>query len=164
LSQLRVATVISITSAGEIVSAGAPPPYFLLIDRALRDEGTSHHHRAPAAFSLAEPRLIGWVHESLRRYGMPVIRGTTWTTDAPFRETRRAIRLAVAQGTGAVEMEAVALYAFARARRRLVICFAHVTNRLAQNEGDFEKGVAGGAEAALRLIGAVTRVWRSGRS
>jgi len=58
-------------------------------------------------------------------------------------------------------MEAAALYAFARARCRLVICFAHVTNRLAQNEGDFEKGVAGGAEAALRLIGAVTRVWRS---
>jgi len=39
-------------------------------------------------------------------------------------------------------MEAAALYAFARARCRLVICFAHVTNRLAQNEGDFEKGTA----------------------
>ena len=64
------------------------------------------------------------------------------STDAPFRETRRAIRLAVAQGTRAVEMEAAALYAFARARCRLVICFAHVTNRLAQNEGDFEKGTA----------------------
>jgi len=156
--------LISITSAGEIVRAGEPPPYFLLIDRALRDEGTSLHYRIPAAFSLAEPRLVRWVHQGLRRHGIPVIRGTTWTTDAPFRETRRAIRLAVAQGIRAVEMEAAALYAFARARRRPVICFAHVTNRMAQDEGDFEKGAAGGAQAALHLIGAVTRVWRSGRS
>lgn len=156
--------LISITSAGEIVRAGAPPPYFLLIDRALRDEGTSHHYQTPAAFSLAEPRLIRRVDEGLRRNGIRVIRGTTWTTDAPFRETRRAIRRAVAQGIRAVEMEAAALYAFARARRRSVICFAHVTNRMAQDEGDFEKGVAGGAQGALRLIGAVTRVLRSGRS
>ena len=32
--------LISVTSAGQIVST-APPPYFVLIDRALRDEGTS---------------------------------------------------------------------------------------------------------------------------
>lgn len=34
--------LISITSAGQITVLG-PPPYFVLIDRALRDEGTSHH-------------------------------------------------------------------------------------------------------------------------
>lgn len=34
--------LISVTSAGQIVNAGAPP-YFVLIEKALRDEGTSYH-------------------------------------------------------------------------------------------------------------------------
>src|SRR5262245_50116436 len=33
--------IISMTSAGQLV-APRPPPYFILIDRALRDEGTSY--------------------------------------------------------------------------------------------------------------------------
>jgi uridine phosphorylase len=154
--------LISVTSAGEIVGA-RKPPYFVLIDRALRDEGTSYHYRAPAAFSRADPLLLRKVHDGLRRQGLPVIRGATWTTDAPFRETRRAIREARARGTVAVEMEAAALYAFARTNRRAVVCFAHVTNRMAQDEGDFEKGAAGGAHDALHLITSTIRAWRSGR-
>jgi hypothetical protein len=49
--------LISVTSAGQIVSAG-PPPYFVIIDRALRDEGTSYHYAAPGVFAEANPGLI----------------------------------------------------------------------------------------------------------
>jgi hypothetical protein len=41
-----------------------------------------------------------------------------------------------------------------------VICFAHVTNQMAQIEGDFEKGEANGARDALRLLAILARVWR----
>lgn len=41
-----------------------------------------------------------------------------------------------------------------------VVCFAHVTNSMAHSEGDFEKGEADGAKAALALLGAAARVWR----
>ena len=34
--------LISVTSAGQIVGV-REPPYFIMIDRALRDEGTSYH-------------------------------------------------------------------------------------------------------------------------
>lgn len=37
--------LISLTSAGQISPAGSPP-YFVVIDRALRDEGTSYHYAA----------------------------------------------------------------------------------------------------------------------
>jgi purine-nucleoside phosphorylase len=50
----------------------------------------------------------------------------------------------VARGLLAVEMEAAALYAFAAARGRPVLCFAHVTIQMALIEGDFEKGEADG--------------------
>jgi uridine phosphorylase len=42
--------LISITSAGQIDAAGSTP-YFVVIDRALRDEGTSYHYARPAAFA-----------------------------------------------------------------------------------------------------------------
>jgi purine-nucleoside phosphorylase len=47
--------------------------------------------------------------------------GATWTTDAPFRETREAIAAALAVRIFAVEMEAAALYAFAVARQKQVL-------------------------------------------
>jgi uridine phosphorylase len=153
--------LISVTSAGEISPQRDPPSYLVLIDRALRDEGTSYHYRAPAAFSHADRRLVRRVHAALQGEGIPVIRGATWTTDAPFRETATTIRARRAQGLVAVEMEAAALYAFGRARGRPVVCFAHVTNRVGRTEGAFEKGAASGAPAALAVIGVTARAWRA---
>ena len=49
--------LISVTSAGQIKAAGNPP-YFVVIDRALRDEGTSYHYAAPAIFAEADPHII----------------------------------------------------------------------------------------------------------
>jgi purine-nucleoside phosphorylase len=62
-----------------------------------------------------------------------------------------------APGLLAVEMEAAALYAFAEARRKPVLCFAHVTNQMATVSGDFEKGEADGTVDALALIAAAVR-------
>lgn len=148
--------LISVTSAGQIVSVG-PTPYFVLIDRALRDEGTSHHYLPPSLFSEADAALADRAWPALATLREPVHRGMTWTTDAPYRETEAAIAAARAHGALAVEMEAAALYAFARARRRDVLCFAHVTNQMAVVEGDFEKGEADGAHDSLDLIATVAR-------
>jgi purine-nucleoside phosphorylase len=49
-------------------------------------------------------------------------------------------------------MEAAALYAFATARGRDVICLAHVTNQMGTIEGDFEKGEANGTADALQVL------------
>jgi len=87
-------------------------------------------------------------------------RGLVWTTDAPYRETEEAIAEARAAGAVAVEMEAAALYAFAAARAKAVLCFAHVTNQMAQIEGDFEKGENDGSDAALAVVSAASRAWR----
>ena len=65
-----------------------------------------------------------------------------------------------ARGLLAVEMEAAALYAFAEARGKAVLCFAHVTNHMALIEGDFEKGEADGTVDALAVICAAADAWR----
>jgi len=143
--------LLSLTSAGQIVPAG-PPPYFVIIDRALRDEGTSYHYAAPAEFAHADPVLVRLAAGALN--GRAHV-GASWTTDAPFRETEQAIEAAKARGILAVEMEAAALYAFAQARSARVLCLAHVTNTMAQNGADFEKGEADGTADALKVLGAI---------
>ena len=152
--------LISVTSAGQV--AGVPPPGLLLIDRALRGEGTSHRYLPPAAQVAADPALLAAVARGLDAAGIRAPRVVTWTTDAPFRETRSALAAAAAAGALAVEMEAAALYAFAAARDRPVVCFAQVTNQLGQVDGDFEKGPADGAEAALAEVVAAARGWLAG--
>ena len=143
--------LVSITSAGQIAPAGKPP-YFVIIDRALRDEGTSDHYAAPSEYSHADPGLVAMAAMALKREGLPVTVGSSWTTDAPFRETAEAIAAARSRGVLAVEMEAAALYAFARAADKQVLCLAHVTNTMGQTEQDFEKGEADGAADAIRIL------------
>ena len=145
--------LISMTSAGQLAEL-RPPPYFVLIDKALRDEGTSYHYLPPAEFSHADPELLERMGGAFAHVRVPVERGATWTTDAPFRETPDAITAMRAKGLLAVEMEAAALYAFSAARRKPVVCFAHVTNQMALVDGDFEKGEADGTRDALAVISA----------
>ena len=151
--------VISMTSAGRLAEL-RPPPYFVLIERAIRDEGTSYHYLPPAEFSAADPALLASMNGAFDGLRAPVEVGATWTTDAPFRETLEAIDAMAARGLLAVEMEAAALYAFAAARGKPVLCFAHVTNQMACVEGDFDKGEADGTVDALAVICAAARAWR----
>jgi uridine phosphorylase len=150
--------LISITSSGQIMPVG-DGPYFILIDRALRDEGTSYHYLPLSRFAEADPEVLARL-ASLVGIAQPTVhRGATWTTDAPYRETEAAIAAHRNAGILAVEMEAAALYAFSRARNHPVICFAHVTNTMARSEGDFEKGEADGALDALALAAVAARAW-----
>jgi uridine phosphorylase len=150
--------LVSVTSAGQIVSKD-DPPYFVLIERALRDEGTSHHYRPPTRYATLDADLRERVEAACRSVSRPVYTGATWTTDAPFRETTPAIERARSEGVLAVEMEAAALYTFAAERSQPVVCFAHVTNEMGQGEGEFEKGDANGSTAALELVDAAVAGW-----
>ncbi len=150
LSVSGAQVIISITSAGQIRPV-AEPPYFILIDKALRDEGTSLHYQPPATWSRLPSHLEPPLTRALRGLPEPVLTGASWTTDAPYRETQTAIDAAAAADVVCVEMEAAALYAYAAARNRDVVCFAHITNTMALTDKDFEKGEANGAHVALAL-------------
>lgn len=94
--------LISMTSAGQLIPL-RPPPYFVLIERTLRDEGTSYHYLSPAAFSAAPSDVISLMAGAFDNLRVPVERGATWTTDAPFRETAEAVEAMRACGLLAVE-------------------------------------------------------------
>jgi uridine phosphorylase len=152
--------LISLTSAGQIVAL-ENPPYFVIIDRALRDEGASYHYATPEAFAEADPRIVGLALDALKKAGLQAVVGPSWTTDAPFRETAGAVEAARTKGILAVEMEASALYTFARARGVPVLCLAHVTNTMGITDRDFEKGEADGTADALIILETLAKAMRS---
>lgn len=152
--------LISVTSAGQILKIG-DPPYFVLIEKALRDEGTSYHYVPPTDFSHIAPELLSMMGDAFMHAPVTVNQGATWTTDAPFRETATAIAHCRELGILAVEMEAAALYAFAKARQKAVVCLAHVTNQMACAENDFEKGPDGGSQDALQVVALTAQAWLS---
>src|SRR6266581_9207243 len=131
--------LISITSAGQILPMGQPP-YVILIDKALRDEGTSYHYLPPAPYSHLHPALREMVSAHWDHGLVSLYVGASWTTDAPFRETEALIAQRRTEGILAVEMEAAALYAASQARQYQIICFAHVTNQMGQTEGILKRG------------------------
>ncbi len=153
--------LISLSSAGQIAPHCEAPAY-VLIDRALRDEGTSHHYLPPRPFVDADPALVDLAEAAMMEAEAGrLFRGASWTTDAPFRETVAAIDARRRQGVLVVEMEAASLLAFGQAAGRAVVCLAHVTNQLGCVEGDFEKGLENGAVQSLALARAIGRHWQT---
>jgi uridine phosphorylase len=154
--------LISITSAGQIISLDHPP-YVVLIEKALRDEGTSYHYLPPSPFSYLHPELRKTISSAWDNIIVPLYIGASWTTDAPFRETEEMIAMCQKRGILTVEMEAAALYALAEAKQFKIICFAHVTNQMGQTEGDFEKGQEQGSLTALRILTQTATAWKNSK-
>ncbi|MDO1449620.1 nucleoside phosphorylase [Rhodocytophaga aerolata] len=143
--------LVSITSAG-IITPLESEPSFVLISEAIRDEGTSYHYLPPEKPATLSADLLIPLSASFEKAGLMAVTGKSWTTDAPYRETEKAIAKARAQGALAVEMEAAALYAFAQAKGKPVVCYAHLTNSMAQHGEDFEKGAENGSLDSLALL------------
>ena len=143
--------LISVTSAG-IINPPQNNSRFILIEQTIRDEGTSYHYLHSNEDASLNKKLFDKLDNYYKETSLSVESGISWTTDAPFRETRSAIESAKNNKSVCVEMEAAALYAFAKAKNKNVICFAHLTNTMAQREGDFEKGEEMGSLDTLELI------------
>lgn len=79
--------------------------------RAIRDEGTSYHYAPAADYIDVNKQYISDFIAVLDEFGYPYVRGTTWTTDAFYRETRDKIARRKEMGAICVEMECSAMQA-----------------------------------------------------
>lgn len=85
----------------------------VVAERAVRDEGTSHHYVEPARHASADPGVVAALEDALAAHDRPARTGTTWTTDAFFRETVPEVEHYRDEGVLAVDMEAATLFAIA---------------------------------------------------
>lgn len=90
--------------------------HLVVVSGAVRDEGVSYHYLPPGREVSADPRGMAALETVMRRRGLPFRPGKTWTTDAPYRETRARMALRKAEGCIVVEMEAAGLMAAAQFR------------------------------------------------
>lgn len=83
---------------------------------AVRDEGTSYHYRPAGRTVAPTPAAVAAIVEVLDTHHVPHVKGSTWTTDALYRETRAKMARRVEEGCLTVEMEAAAFFAVAAFR------------------------------------------------
>jgi uridine phosphorylase len=110
-----VRRILSIGVAGALHPDLAPGD-LILCDRAFPDEGTSAHYLPTSESVAAAPRLVEQLSAWLGAAGHGCRAGTSWTTDAPYRETASEVERRVGQGAMTVEMEASALFAVGQFR------------------------------------------------
>lgn len=92
------------------------PGSITVCTKALRDEGTSHHYLPPGRWAEPDPELTNQLDRQLQQHAGTTHRGPTWTTDAPYRETKEELVAYRAEGVLTVEMEAAGLFAAAQTR------------------------------------------------
>ena len=99
------------------IAGGLVTPGVFLCDKAVRDEGTSHHYVKGEMYSHPDLGLTNRLAKSLEKNNLSYEVGSTWTTDAPYMETKREIAHYKLKGVKTVEMEASALFAVASLRK-----------------------------------------------
>ena len=104
--------------------------------RAIRDEGTSYHY-APAADHIEVNRkYIDLLQTILEEHGYPYTAGTTWTTDAFYRETPKKVEERKAMGAICVEMECAAMQAMCDFRGVEFFQFLYAGDNLDHSQWD----------------------------
>ena len=109
-------TSLITTGAAGSLQPHAPIGTFVVPDAAIREEGTSHHYAPSGEAAVPSPSLRRAIEDRLRAQGIDYETGTSWTTDAVYREHRGKIDRYRAAGVMTVEMELSALFTVAAFR------------------------------------------------
>lgn len=88
----------------------------VVCNRALRDEGTSHHYLQHEKYIEGDDALANQLADAIRARGATCTVGATWTTDAPYRETLEEIKQYQSEGIKVVEMESAGLFTIGKVR------------------------------------------------
>jgi uridine phosphorylase len=106
---------ISIGTAGTLqkdITIGS----LMICEKAIRDEGTSHHYLKHSKYAYASKEITNKIKKSLDKFKQKYFIGTSWTIDAPYRETVAEVKQYQKEGVATVEMEASALFSVAQYR------------------------------------------------
>jgi len=105
-----------VLTGGGGLQPGLHPGDIVVCSQAIRDEGTSYHYLPPGKYVNADSELMESLESALARRGRNCTFGTSWTTDAGFRETVEEVQHYQGEGVKTVEMEAAGLYAVGQVR------------------------------------------------
>jgi uridine phosphorylase len=122
---------INMGSAGGLQDFGV-----FLCEKAVRDEGTSHHYLPKGEYAYPDRALTERFGRRLAKEGIAFRKAASWTIDAPYRETLAEIRHYKRRGVATVEMESSALFAVAQARKARMAAAFVVSDVLGERKWD----------------------------
>lgn len=97
---------------------------------AVRDEGTSYHYKKASDEIEVNKKYKEEFISLLNKHNYSYTLGKTWTTDAPYRETRNKVLKRKNQGCVCVEMEASAIAALSEFREKEAFIFFYAADNL----------------------------------
>lgn len=106
----------------------------MICNKAIRDEGTSHHYLKNSKYAFASKKMTNKIEKSLENLKQKYFVGTSWTIDAPYRETVAEARQYQKEGVATVEMEASALFTVAQYRNVEIGAIFTISDSLAELE------------------------------
>ncbi len=97
---------------------------------AMRDEGTSYHYLEASDEIEVNTKYKKEFKEILKEHNYSYVEGKTWTTDAPYRETRDKVLKRKENGCICVEMECASMSAIAKFRSKDFFQFFYAADNL----------------------------------
>jgi uridine phosphorylase len=123
---------------------------FVVCEKAIRDEGTSHHYVESETYARPSDSVVTTIRETLREREEPFHVGPSWTTDAVYQETRAEVERYADQGVLTVEMEAATVFIVATYRGVNAGAMFVVSDHLGPSEWEPNSHLA---EEDLRQLG-----------
>tara|TARA_Y100000034_G_C6791317_1_gene354329 strand:- start:131 stop:880 length:750 start_codon:yes stop_codon:yes gene_type:complete len=88
-----------------------------LCEKSIRDEGTSSHYEQHGKYAYPDKSLMQKFGKAIERKALPYEIGTSWTIDAPYKETKAEVKKYKKEGVVSVEMESSAIFSVAKFRK-----------------------------------------------
>ncbi len=122
---------LNIGSAGGLKDFG-----IFLCEKSIRDEGTSYHYITLGKYAYPDKGLTNRLEKQLVKNRISFQKATSWTIDAPYRETKAEIQKYKKQGVATVEMESSALFTVAQVRKVKIASAFVVSDILGDDKWD----------------------------
>jgi uridine phosphorylase len=92
------------------------PGAIVIGQRAIRDEGTSYHYLPAEKYVDASVPCVSMLSSTFGKNNLSHAIGATWSTDAPYRESREEALAFQNEGVLTVDMESAGLFAVGQVR------------------------------------------------
>jgi uridine phosphorylase len=103
---------------------------------AIRDEGTSYHYKEATDEIVVNKKYKDVFELILKEHNYSFVEGKTWTTDAPYRETKEKVIKRKKQGCVCVEMECASMFAVSEFRGKDLFQFFYAADNLDSSKWD----------------------------
>ena len=119
-----------------VLSKGIDDLAIIIPNKAIREEGVSQHYLGVGEDIVVNEKYINTFKEILKDKGYSYVEGTTWTTDAYYRETLEKVDMMRYKGAICVEMEVAALQAVCDFRGIDLFTFFYAADNLDSEKWD----------------------------